>query len=140
MSLHLERQVFAGDDATVLLGAFQQAAYFNARTARRYQRLAASAFRVAVLAADVDVAPAVGVLGRALGPGDPLLQEWTVVVVSPHFAGALIAHDVGDRGIESERRFDYVVTFDRGTVLEAAASMLRRVQPWEDGGGLSHLR
>jgi DICT domain-containing protein len=140
MSLHLERQVFAGDNATVLLGAFQQAAYFNARTARRYERLAASAFRVAVLAADVDVEPAVGVLGRALGPGDPLLQEWTVVVVSPHFAGALIAHDVGDRGLEAERRFDYVVTFDRDVVLEAAASMLRRMQPWEDGGGLAHLR
>jgi EAL domain-containing protein (putative c-di-GMP-specific phosphodiesterase class I) len=140
MSLHLERQVFAGDDATVLLGAFQQAAYFNARTARRYERLAASAFRVAVLAADVGPEPAGGVLGRALGPGDPLLHEWTVVVVSPHFAGALIAHDVGDRGIEAERRFDYVVTFDRDIVLEAAGSMLRRAQPWEGGAGWAHPR
>jgi EAL domain-containing protein (putative c-di-GMP-specific phosphodiesterase class I) len=127
MSRHLERQIFAGDDATVLLGTFQHASYFSDLTARRYAELARSAFLVAAFGAGVSAEPTPGVRGQSLNDDDPLVDEWTVVVVSPHFAAALIAHDAGDLGAEADRRFDYVVTFDRGTVLSAASSLMRRM-------------
>jgi EAL domain-containing protein (putative c-di-GMP-specific phosphodiesterase class I) len=131
MSQHLERQVFAGDDATLLLGALQMSRYFYPTTARRYESLAATAFLVAVFGDGVSPVPVRGVRGQALLQGDPLLEEWTVVVITPHFAGALIAKDVHDLGEQAERRFDYVVTFDRDIVLAAASSLVRRMQPWE---------
>lgn len=38
--------------------------------------------------------------------GDDLLAgEWSVVVIGPHLAGALVAQDLGDRCRESDRRF-----------------------------------
>jgi DICT domain-containing protein len=73
--------------------------------------------------------PAAGVRGGHLTGDDPLRDEWTVVVVSPHFSGALIARDVGDDGPDLERRFDYVITHDRELVTEAARIMLGRIVP-----------
>jgi hypothetical protein len=50
-----------------------------------------------------------------------------VIVVGPHFAGALAARDMGDTGPELTRRFEYALTYDRGLVLAAARSLLHRV-------------
>lgn len=52
-----------------------------------------------------------------------------MVVVGPHFAGALVALDLGDDCPEDQRRFDYAVTYDRDLVRKAAASLLARVEP-----------
>jgi hypothetical protein len=128
MSRHLEHHVLAGDDATLLLASLQQSGYFEPVTAARYQSLAESAFLIAVFGADLPPVPVTGVRGQAIAPGDPLCDEWTVVIITPHFAGALIANDVHDVCPDAERRFDYVVTFDRDTVLAAAASLLLRMQ------------
>jgi EAL domain-containing protein (putative c-di-GMP-specific phosphodiesterase class I) len=132
MSRHLEHHVLAGDDATLLLASLQQGGYFDAGTAGRYQSLAQTAFLIAVFGVDVPPAPVTGVRGQDLAPDDPLCDEWTVVIITPHFAGALIAHDVHDVCPDVERRFDYVVTFDRDTVLAAAASLLLRMQRRSD--------
>jgi diguanylate cyclase (GGDEF)-like protein/PAS domain S-box-containing protein len=136
MSRHLERQAFAGDEATVVLGAFQHHRFLTPATAQRYSGMAANAFLVAGFGEDVPTTPVGGVRGQHLAADDPLRDEWTVVVVSPHFAGALIAHDVGDAAAEDERRFDYVVTFDRDTVLDAASSLLRRLDRSEHAPAL----
>ena len=48
--------------------------------------------------------------------------------VGAHFAGALAAIDIGDCGPDHERRFDYVLTYDRDLVVEIARSMLARIQ------------
>lgn len=134
MSRHLEHQARGGDGSSVVLGTFQRDRYFTASTAARYSDIASSVFVVAALGEGMDTEPAPGVRGVDLAAGDPLVDEWTVAVVSPHFAGALIAHDCGDGGPEAERRFDYVVTYDRDTVLRAAASLLRRL-PLAGGAG-----
>jgi hypothetical protein len=52
-----------------------------------------------------------------------------VVVVSPHFAAALVSRDLGDDGPDSKRRFDYAVTYDRTLVVDVARDLMRRVQP-----------
>jgi DICT domain-containing protein len=58
-----------------------------------------------------------------------LAGEWTVVVVGSHYAGALIAKDLGDTGPERDRRFEFLVSHDRTLVLDAARSLLSRLVP-----------
>jgi DICT domain-containing protein len=69
------------------------------------------------------------VRGADLGDDDPLRGEWSVAVLGPHFAAALVAVDLGDDGPEHDRRFDFALTYDRELVTEAAAALMRRVQP-----------
>jgi DICT domain-containing protein len=67
------------------------------------------------------------VRGGHLVPDDPLVDEWAVAVVGPHFAAALAAVDLGDAGPERERRFDYILTYDRDRVLAVASSLMARI-------------
>ena len=55
--------------------------------------------------------------------------EWDVVVLSPHFSAALLARDLGDDGPDLDRTFEYALTYDRDTVVRAAAALLSRVAP-----------
>jgi DICT domain-containing protein len=77
----------------------------------------------------MEAEPAPGVRGAHLAGDDPLLGEWSVAVLGPHFAAALVATDLGDTGPENERRFDFALTYDRELVTEAATALIRRVQP-----------
>jgi DICT domain-containing protein len=69
------------------------------------------------------------VRGAHLPPGDAVRGEWDLVVLSPHFAAALLARDLGDVGPERERRFDFAVTHRRDVVIRAANALLARVTP-----------
>ncbi|HET9691989.1 MAG TPA: EAL domain-containing protein [Acidimicrobiales bacterium] len=126
-SLHLERQALSGGEALVLLATFQEGRHLTTATCARYEQLAARNVFTAALATGVAGRTTPGVRVVDLPPGDPLAAEWDVVVVGPHFAGALLARDRGDDGPDRERRFDYVITHDRALVLRAARSMLRWV-------------
>ncbi len=55
--------------------------------------------------------------------------EWDIVVLSPHFAAALLARDLGDEGPDSSRTFEFALTYDRETVARAAQALLGRVVP-----------
>ena len=55
--------------------------------------------------------------------------EWDVLVIVTHYAGALVARDVGDSGPDMGRRFQYAITHDRATVVNAARSLLSRLLP-----------
>lgn len=133
MSRHLERQAMASTDPVVIVGAFQNADQYNAFTARRFAALAASGAVTAVLGRDIPDEPSVGVQGQHVSSHDRILREWSIAVVTAHFAGALISSDCGDTGPDANRRFDYVVTYDRDTVLAAAEIMLRRLVPLATG-------
>jgi DICT domain-containing protein len=130
ISHHLEAQALADPSEPLLLAAFQDAEHFTPDTARRYRQLADRLTLCAALGVGMDAEPALGVRGAALNPGDPLTGEWSVVVLGPHYSGALLARDLGDHGgAEADRRFSYVVTHDRSIVEVAAESLLRRVLP-----------
>lgn len=129
MSKHLERQASVLGGPAVVAATFQHARQFTPATARRYARLADSAELVVALGEAMPHVPATGVSGGSLDPGDPVVDEWALAVVGPHFAGAVIAKDLGDEGDDSGRRFDYVVTYDRDLVVAAASALLRRVAP-----------
>jgi hypothetical protein len=133
MSKHLERQALALGGPAVVAATFQHARQFTPATSRRYARLAESAELVVALGVEMPSAPVAGVVGAAFDPSDPIVDEWSIVVVGPHFAGGVLARDFGDAGPEETRRFDYVVTYDRDLVLAAASSLLRRVRVLRSG-------
>ncbi|CAN5568414.1 hypothetical protein BH20ACT18_BH20ACT18_12710 [soil metagenome] len=73
--------------------------------------------------------PAPGVRGASFEPHNDLRGEWDVIVVSPHFAGAFVARDLGDQGADPERRFDFFLTYDRDLVTRAARALMSRIVP-----------
>ncbi len=127
ISRYLELKATDRTEPPVLLSCFQRARHLTPATARRYADIADTAALVAALATDLEEEPTPGVRAARLTPDDPLAAEWNVIVVGPHFAGALVAHDMGDTGPELARRFEYALTYDRGLVLAAARSLLHRV-------------
>jgi EAL domain-containing protein (putative c-di-GMP-specific phosphodiesterase class I) len=130
ISRHLEAQVAAQGEATVILAAFQKARHFTVKTAARYADLASRAALVGALGVGLESEPAVGVRGAGLAVTDELAGEWNVVVIAPHFAAAFVARDLGD-GPDDDmaRRFDFCLTYDRDLAVEAARGLLARIAP-----------
>jgi EAL domain-containing protein (putative c-di-GMP-specific phosphodiesterase class I) len=127
MSRHLEGQAVEQPIPPLLFAAFEDVAFFTADTERRYARYARTCPLVAAFGVGLPEEAAPGVRGADLDPSDPLTDEWTVIVLSPHFAGALIARDLGDpRGAE-DRRFEFAVTHDRQRVTTAARCLVERI-------------
>jgi EAL domain-containing protein (putative c-di-GMP-specific phosphodiesterase class I) len=127
LSRHIETKGLQLDTAPIVLSAFQTAERFTPATAARYQALAARCPLVAALAVGLDRMSTPGVHGGVIAASDPLSREWTVTVVGPHYAAALIAVDLGDNGPDHDRRFEFTVTHDRDLVLEAARSLMTRI-------------
>jgi DICT domain-containing protein len=124
---HLEHQGLALETPPVVLGAFQHARYFTSGTARRYYTLGSRCPLVAALGVGMSPEPILGVRGAPLSADDPLRGEWVIAVVGAHYAGALIANDLGDTGPDADRRFAFTLTHDYATVLATARSLLERV-------------
>lgn len=127
ISRHIEEQAAGLMTPPVVLGAFQSAERFSPATASRYARLASSCALVGAVGAGLGPEPAPGVRGADLHAGDAMAGEWTVVVVAPHYQGALIARDLGDEGPDLERRFRFAITHDPHNVLLAARILLEKV-------------
>jgi EAL domain-containing protein (putative c-di-GMP-specific phosphodiesterase class I) len=131
LSRQLEEEAFAVQGEAVVLATFQHARFFTDSTRRRYELLAHSAALVGALGIGMPPEPGAGVRGAGLAPDDRLQGEWDVVVVGPHFAGAFVARDLGDDVADSDRRFEYFMTYDRDRVTAAAAALLRHLVPAE---------
>ncbi|WP_445149527.1 diguanylate cyclase domain-containing protein [Baekduia sp. Peel2402] len=129
MSHHLEHRALRIGEGAVILSAFQDVKHFTPKTVRRYETLARGASLVAALGVGLGEEPVAGVRGAQIDAGDPLAGEWSVVVLGPHFAGALVAKDLGDDGPDQERRFDFAIVYDRGLVIAAAQTLLSRIAP-----------
>jgi len=95
ISRQLEHQALGIGASAVVFTTLQHARNFTADTARRYARLAADTAFVAVFATDLAAEPTTGVRGVALSHADPLTDEWSVIVIGPHFTGALLARGPG---------------------------------------------
>ncbi len=132
LSKHLEREAMRLGEACVVAATFQEARHFTPSTIQRYRDLVERTGFVCALGEDLPVEPLPGVRGAALDPSDPVRGEWDVVVLSPHFSAALLARDLGDDGPDLERTFEYALTYDRATVVQAAHALLTRVVPRND--------
>lgn len=111
----------------MVLSCFQHGRYVTPATARRYAGLAERLPFVAALGEDMPAEPVPGVRGWALDPHDPLVEEWTVLVLGAHAASALVARAAGHADTDGDRPFDMVVTHDRGLVTAAARAVVRRL-------------
>jgi EAL domain-containing protein (putative c-di-GMP-specific phosphodiesterase class I) len=129
ISRHIEDQGLGLETPPIVLAAFQDSSRFTPATARRYRALAARCPLVVALGAGIGPFDFPGIRGADLATADTLRGEWTVVVVGTHYAGALIARDLGDRGPDLERRFEFALTHDHESVLSAARSLLGRIKP-----------
>jgi EAL domain-containing protein (putative c-di-GMP-specific phosphodiesterase class I) len=128
MTRLLEDQVFATQDA-VLLVNIGRARLITAEVEARYTELATAATFAAAMGVDLPAPVAPGFRTTALSADEPLAGEWDVIVVGPHFAGALVARDLGDRGPDLLRRYAFAITHERELVLQAARALLHRVNP-----------
>jgi EAL domain-containing protein (putative c-di-GMP-specific phosphodiesterase class I) len=129
LSKKLEAEALAQGDTAIVAAAFQECRNFTPLTAERYTRLAEGTAFVFALGEGLSHEPVAGVRGARLEPGDPVLGEWGVVVIAPHFAAALLARDLGDTGPEMDRGFEYALTYRRDAVIDAASALLSRVLP-----------
>lgn len=136
MSHHLENRALRIGEGAVILSAFQQAAHFTPATVRRYETLARSSSLVAAFGVGLPEEPVPGVRGARLDAADPLADEWSVVVIGPHFSGALVARDLGDTDVpDRERRFTFATVYDRALVIAAARTLLARIAPAREREG-----
>jgi EAL domain-containing protein (putative c-di-GMP-specific phosphodiesterase class I) len=127
ISRHLETHLDTRAEAGVLLSSFQEVRHFTPLTAARYARLARGAALVGALGADMSIEPAFGVRGAHLADAEALRGEWNVIVLDAHFAAAFSARDLGDDGLDDERRFDFCMTYDRELVIAAARTLMERI-------------
>lgn len=119
----------ASREPLTILASFQSATHFGPVIARRYRTMAEANPFVAALGVGMSEVPAPGVRGANLLPTEAFAREWTITVVGHHYFAALIARDVGDTGDDDDRRFEFLHTYDRRTVVAAARSMMRRMLP-----------
>lgn len=116
---------FAPD--AIVLSAFQRREHFTPRSAQVYGDLSRRCALVAAVAMGLEDAPRDHVVGGSMQPEDGLLGEWAVVVLSPHYGGALIARDLGDDGEDMDRRFSHAVTHDRALVGQIGIALMARL-------------
>jgi EAL domain-containing protein (putative c-di-GMP-specific phosphodiesterase class I) len=140
--LALSRQLEAEADGlggeVVVLASFQDVGFFTTRSRDRYEQLARSAALVGALGTGMSEEPAPRVRGADLKQDEALQDEWNVAVISPHFAGAFVARDLGDSDVpDGERRFDFFVTYERELVARAAHALMARIYPQRTGSASS---
>ncbi|MDO9380995.1 MAG: EAL domain-containing protein [Nocardioidaceae bacterium] len=130
LSQHLEREARRIGPTAVLLSSFQHQRYYSPETRRRYGVLGRRLGLVGVLGQGLTTSRDTSVKVAGLERGDPMASEWDVVVLSPHFAAALLAREIDDgygvRG--SSREFEYQMTFDRDVVVAAARTLMSRLR------------
>ena len=114
--------------AVVLLSCID-APNISHECAQHYTALATSARFAAALGAAMPREVVPGLWGSQLAPDDPVSSEWDLVVVSPHFAAAIIAKERFDAHPEEGRVFDYVLTYDRTLVVDVARTLMTRALP-----------
>jgi diguanylate cyclase (GGDEF)-like protein/PAS domain S-box-containing protein len=132
ISRHLEERALRIGEGAVLLSAFQDARRFTPATRRRYEGLARRASLVAAFGIGLPATPVHGVRGAELAPDDALAGEWSVIVLGPHFAGALVARDLGDTDRpDRDRRFSFATVYDRALVIATARTLIARIAPEE---------
>lgn len=124
----LEREAADLGESAVVLATFQDVSNLTPATLARYAGLGSHSTFTGIFGRGVPSRPAPGVRGASLEDDDPLRDEWNIAVLGPHFAAALVSRDMGDGGAEEERRFEYVLTYDRELVRRTAVAMMRRFE------------
>jgi DICT domain-containing protein len=95
MSIFLESRALASGDSAVVLSTFQHHRNLTPATRRRDRALAETAGLVAVyMAGDAEIERDSRIRVAQIGPTDPPLDEWDIVVLTADFAAVLAAREV----------------------------------------------
>jgi EAL domain-containing protein (putative c-di-GMP-specific phosphodiesterase class I) len=115
-------------DHPIVLAALQRAQHLADDSRQIYQDLATTSPLVAVFGRDMAADLGGGIRGVELQPDDPLCEEWVIVTIGAHTSSALVARELDDPALrDGDRRFEFLITSDRGLVTAAARSLLSRV-------------
>ena len=126
LSKQLEQEALARGASAIVAATFQEASRFTSRTAQRYQGLVDETSFVCVFGEGLH-SEIPGLRSGEIGHDDPLIGEWDVIVLTPHFAAALLARDLGDTGPDLDRTFEYALTYRRDVVVRAVSALISRV-------------
>lgn len=127
MTQHLEDQARSLGRTAVLVAAFDdRERRFTPHLRHRYAQLGHELAFCAIVGQGLPTDPAPGVHGGAFAAGEGA-GEWTIAVVSPHFAAALVAHERREPGPDGEQIYEYVLTYERGCATAVAAALTARV-------------
>ncbi|MBB2992213.1 EAL domain-containing protein (putative c-di-GMP-specific phosphodiesterase class I) [Mycolicibacterium iranicum] len=129
LSRHIERLAVSAESPPIVLFTLQSSANFRGTTRDNYTRLAEKSPLVVAFAVNAreDLEPRLRWVD--VDVADRMALEWTIVVIGPDTAAALIARELeppGAEAYENDRRFEAVITFDRERVTQAARSLLNR--------------
>ncbi|MGI8457969.1 MAG: EAL domain-containing protein [Propionibacteriaceae bacterium] len=128
ISKRLETMALTSGRSTLVFANFQYADMIASSVRRRYAELVPHTEMIMMVAKDLRAAPIPGVSVAELQRGDPLINEWVVMISAPAASALLVAHDLRlpARG-EPDREFSYVLTYDHDLVAHAARSLLTRL-------------
>ena len=129
LSHAMEDLVLSDTEKPLIIASFQQERYYR-QEARRYQRISEKTSQVYVLAApETDFKNCSDDYETiAFFPEDSLSQQWHLVVVGKTYASCLVCRErVSTTGVDNNRRFEGVWTFDRQVSQVAAGLLLTKI-------------
>lgn len=128
VSASLEEQAESLGSSVFVFSSFQNQRHFSGRRSH-YRELASHCALVAAYGCGLQKESDSSLRTVDIDPEDPLASDWMVVILSPHYAGALVSRDLGDTDRpDSDRRFMYAVTHNRQLVADLAASLMARIE------------
>jgi DICT domain-containing protein len=139
----LEDHILTDDSAPLVITAFQQGKWYL-QEADRYADIAKYSREIAIMAsADAGFAehptsqlPNVDLV--AIAPGDPVEQEWHLIILSPEYTAMVICQELSDAdygigglpGSDLERKFYGLWTFEPELVSETAEIAIAHIQKY----------
>ncbi len=128
LSRHIERLATTAESPPMVLATVQDQSKLSASTMETYTEIAQRAPLVAMFGAKVPCDLGNGIRGVHLDNDDPLVKEWTILILGPDIAAGLIARELSSSGADqADRRFDMVITFDRALVTLGVRCLLSRL-------------
>ncbi len=117
----LEQQALTGPPSLAAAACLQDERYLTARTRQVYAELAARGAQVHLFARGLQAWVAPGVRGIGLDDGDPLVDQWTLVLTGERPL-CFAARDLDVAGAADEQRsFSWALTRDPHVVARVAA-------------------
>ncbi|HEX4519137.1 MAG TPA: EAL domain-containing protein [Gaiellaceae bacterium] len=124
IAAYLAEQTYRNGPPALLLVSFELRHVLGETELARLRELVTQSAFTVLVGPETGIRQTPRSLIRHVRRDEPLGAEWNVIVLGPHYAGALVAHDLGDEVPEHDRRFEYAITHDRDLVLAAAQVFL----------------
>lgn len=122
LAADLEQRAALDQDPPVVLACLPEGRLMSGGPLAFLQVIARSASYTAALCGEPPRHPPAGAHIVPLDEGDPLRNEWTMIVLGPHYAALLTAHDGDGRGA-----LVYRLSYDRALVVRAASVLIERI-------------